>query len=568
MAALKKQPRARAWTYPDGVTVHRTDGPAGKSVWQSGGTSRGGPRPLLYLDRIQATPALPVLVVEGELKADFAQAALGGSWCVTTWRGGAKQPSKTDFGPLLGRNVTLWADADSAGREAMAYVACVLPGCRMVHVDPDLDDKSDCADVFPEEIRNRVSEATVPPAPLCDRPRVTVEGGGGKISTGNRSAALAAIAGAARKFGAGAACLGALGMFVDQELFDTPMEPGKAVADARGMVRYSPAVRPLPEIVRFGDVRGHLPALAPEIIEGVLRRGHKAVLGGPSKSGKSFSMISLGRAISTGGCWFGHQCIKGKALYVNLEIDGTSFFHRVAAVDIDSRADFDILNLRGHDITPERLIEAVGDRRYDLLIVDPAYKLYDMSTDFGENDAISLMRLFRGIDLIAEHTGAAVMIAAHFSKGAQGGRAAVDRISGSGVYGRDPDAILTLTELDGIDGGYRLEYVLREFPSPAATAWRFIFPAHVRDTALDSIGLKGEGKRRGLHAPDVVDAWKSEADESGFASIDAIRRALGKGSHSTFFRLVKGLDISGKNENKLKVDRHGIRGVFHVSSVS
>ena len=35
----------------------------------------------------------------------------------------------------------------------------------------------------------------------------------------------------------------------------------------------------------------------------------------------------------------------------------------------------------------------------------------------------------------------------HHSKGAQGGKRSMDRASGSGVFARDPDAMLDMTEL-------------------------------------------------------------------------------------------------------------------------
>ena len=51
-------------------------------------------------------------------------------------------------------------------------------------------------------------------------------------------------------------------------------------------------------------------------------------------------------------------------------------------------------------------------------------------------------------DRIARDTGASVIDCHHHSKGNQGDKRSADRASGSGVFARDPDALLDMTELD------------------------------------------------------------------------------------------------------------------------
>lgn len=51
--------------------------------------------------------------------------------------------------------------------------------------------------------------------------------------------------------------------------------------------------------------------------------------------------------------------------------------------------------------------------------------------------------------------GCAVIYCHHHSKGAQGGKRSMDRASGSGVFARDPDALLDLSELDISDSLYK-----------------------------------------------------------------------------------------------------------------
>jgi hypothetical protein len=123
-----------------------------------------------------------------------------------------------------------------------------------------------------------------------------------------------------------------------------------------------------------------------------------------------------------------------------------------------------------------------------VLILDPIYKI----NEGDENSAKDMTYFCNAIERVALETKSAVVFAHHFSKGQQGAKAAIDRSSGSGVFGRDPDAIGTLTETE-TDHVYSLEWTLREFASPPATSLAFEWPIHV---SLDvNHKLKGEGGR-------------------------------------------------------------------------
>ena len=84
----------------------------------------------------------------------------------------------------------------------------------------------------------------------------------------------------------------------------------------------------LPEPERLEDYWDNLPDLAPPLIDGVLRQGHKMLIAGPSKAGKSFALIEMCIAIAEGMKWFGWPCTQGKVMYVNLELDRASCLHR------------------------------------------------------------------------------------------------------------------------------------------------------------------------------------------------------------------------------------------------
>ncbi len=83
------------------------------------------PRPLYRLPELGQRPWSPVLVVEGEKTADAA-AALLPDHVVVSWCNGSRALHTADWRPLAGRRVTLWPDADAAGRQAMAALSGLL----------------------------------------------------------------------------------------------------------------------------------------------------------------------------------------------------------------------------------------------------------------------------------------------------------------------------------------------------------------------------------------------------------------------------------------------------------
>jgi RecA-family ATPase len=210
----------------------------------------------------------------------------------------------------------------------------------------------------------------------------------------------------------------------------------------------------LPEPESMADAWDNLPDLAPPLIEGVLRQGHKMLLAGPSKAGKSFALIELCCAIAEGKDWLGWQCAQGKVMYVNLELDRASCLHRFKDVYNalgwfpDNLANIDIWNLRGKSVPMDRLapklIRRAAKKNYIAIIIDPIYKV--ITGD--ENSADQMAHFCNQFDLICHDLGAAVIYCHHHSKGYQGQKRSMDRASGSGVFARDPDVLLDLIELD------------------------------------------------------------------------------------------------------------------------
>lgn len=214
----------------------------------------------------------------------------------------------------------------------------------------------------------------------------------------------------------------------------------------------------LPDTENLANDWQSLPPLADPLITGVLRKGHKMLLAGPSKAGKSFALIELCIAIAEGQPWLGQfRCAQGKVLYINLELDRASCLHRFkdvyTALDIApaNLANIDIWNLRGASVPMDKLapklIRRAQKKGYLAVILDPIYKV--ITGD--ENSADQMAKFCNQFDVVCRALDCAVIYCHHHSKGAQGGKRSMDRASGSGVFARDPDAMLDMTELSPTD---------------------------------------------------------------------------------------------------------------------
>lgn len=210
----------------------------------------------------------------------------------------------------------------------------------------------------------------------------------------------------------------------------------------------------LPDPESMADVWDNLPSLAPPLIDGVLRQGHKMLIAGPSKAGKSYALIELCCAIAEGKKWLEWNCTQGRVMYVNLELDRASCLHRfkdvytALGIAPDNLSNIDIWNLRGRSVPMDKLapklIRRTSKKNYIAIIIDPIYKV--ITGD--ENSADQMAHFCNQFDKVCTELGCAVIYCHHHSKGAQGGKRSMDRASGSGVFARDPDALIDLVELE------------------------------------------------------------------------------------------------------------------------
>ena len=153
-----------------------------------------------------------------------------------------------------------------------------------------------------------------------------------------------------------------------------------------------------------------------------------------------------------------------------------------------------VWSLRGQTNDLSLVLDAMKERMTNgcaLLVVDPIYKALG---DRDENSAGDIGQLMNEVEAIVEQTGASVAFGAHYSKGNQAEKDPLDRVSGSGVFARDPDTIMGLTAHEE-DNCYTVHCALRNFPGKEPFVVEWDFPLFIPREDLDAGKLKRPGQK-------------------------------------------------------------------------
>ena len=250
----------------------------------------------------------------------------------------------------------------------------------------------------------------------------------------------------------------------------------------------------LPEILSGSEFMAVPQLEPPQLIEGVLHQSSKMILGGASKSRKTWTLIDICLSVSAGTPWWGFKTKRGRVLYLNFELPAFAFQKRVALIaaakGITDFSGFDLWNLRGFatdfsELIP-KILSRIKESNYALIVLDPVYKGLGKR---DENKAGDIASLCNEIEQLAVKSGAAVAYGAHYSKGNQAAKDSIDRIGGSGVFARDADVILTMTPHEDKDA-YVIDLTLRALlqVDPFVVRWQAVH--FERDDSADPSKLR------------------------------------------------------------------------------
>lgn len=310
-------------------------------------------------------------------------------------------------------------------------------------------------------------------------------------------------------------------------------EPSPQVASTGNL-----SAAPLPAIKTLEEsIAADLPE--PQVlVEGLIHQGTKVSLAGGSKCYKTWMLLALAIGVGSGVPWLGHQTTPGKVLYINLELMEVFMRKRALkvceALGLEKTPSISFWHLRGHACSADqiipRIIEEIKDSNYSLIIVDPIYKLMGGRE---ENAAGDVADLLNHLEVLCVFTGAAVVFGTHFSKGNQSGKEAQDRVSGSGVFSRDPDTIITLTQHSEEDA-FTMDAILRNFPKLKSKVVRWQDPLVMPADHLDPKMLKrstrgGGGKKPVPTMKQFLGLFQVGSERTAFTATQLVEECVKRG---------------------------------------
>jgi hypothetical protein len=308
---------------------------------------------------------------------------------------------------------------------------------------------------------------------------------------------------------------------------------------------------PLPEIVSLREFAASPPTAPPVIIEGILHQGCKMILGGTSKSNKSWCLLDLALSVASGQPWWGRNCTRLPVVYINFELQPWAIAQRLNAICgarpecTDMGDTFHLWNLRGRnaDLTLLRpmLEEQLARHQFGLIILDPAYKVLGNRDENANGDIAGLMNELEGL---AQSSRAAILAAHHFAKGDSTAKEAGDRMSGAGAWVRDPDSIMVMTPHEEPDC-FTVSTILRNMPRVPefVVGWDFPLMRLARDLNPEAL-RRPQSKNKVCTDKEFMDAVLTTDPKPAATIVNDAARCLTM-SRASVYRFLSRLTVSG-----------------------
>lgn len=260
-----------------------------------------------------------------------------------------------------------------------------------------------------------------------------------------------------------------------------------------------------------------------ELIAGLITECSKCVIGGSSKSFKTWFSLDAAVCLAAGLPFLGRATKPIPVMYVNLELKERTLKKRIKTIVEAKQAEGETVNLanfrhvtlRGklaglsvHEVI-NRLLKLVASINARALFLDPIYKL---NTEGDENSSRDQTKLFNELDRITTEGRATLILNDHFSKGSQSDKDPLDAIRGSSAKGGDVDAAIIIRAHEN-KFSYTVDVIHRELPpvEPFVISWKF--PLFSIDESLDPAALK-QPKRGRPKTFDYLAALTAIADSS------------------------------------------------------
>lgn len=245
-----------------------------------------------------------------------------------------------------------------------------------------------------------------------------------------------------------------------------------------------------------------------ELIKGILYRRSKMIISAPSKARKSWLMLDLALSIAGGASWLGYETTQTPVLFCDFELQPPMYRERrnrimAAKYSKNQVVPFYEMLLRGYDVSPQKLQAHISSKVKELgigfIVFDPIYKI----ENFDECKAQEVANLLKWFEKLCAELNVSIAFSHHYAKGNASAKESIDRASGSGVWARDPDALLMLTSHEEKDV-FVLESHLRYFTPQPPICIQWDTPLWHRTLDYNTEDLKGkvgEKKKRKTFSP-------------------------------------------------------------------
>lgn len=156
------------------------------------------------------------------------------------------------------------------------------------------------------------------------------------------------------------------------------------------------------------------------LVDGIIARGHLAMLGGRPKSGKSWLGLQLAQAIDTGAPFLGRTTKHARALYIALEDGERRVYQRCQLLrwkPTDAGVLFAVARFDG-DGGPGPGVTQIAHwaADYKFIVVDTL--IATLSGRANENDNTAMGAIVNELARVAHETDAAILLIHHTGKGA------------------------------------------------------------------------------------------------------------------------------------------------------
>ena len=279
---------------------------------------------------------------------------------------------------------------------------------------------------------------------------------------------------------------------------------------------------------------------APVLIHGLLHRGHKMLVYGPAKAGKSYLVADLAVAITSGGEWLDHKCEQGNVFICDIENGAAETYKRIEqicqnrSISKDCMNHITVTNMNGYTETTSfvnAMIENAQPDLYSAIIIDSVYNFLNGR----ESQSEDVDHFMKEMDRLVTTLKASIILCHHVKKATEGYTSSIDMISGSSIFGRYAQTLVGITKVYEKNDckNEHIKIVSRHFPPHPPLKVIFKDGIFNIDSSKDqNINTKDDLFRKSKTAKEqksekLISAYESVKSADGTAKISDLRKEMG-----------------------------------------